>query len=279
MRHLKGVIAAIVAAVAVLATASSAFAGVAVYTSTDVPKFVNDGGNVPSTLTVPPGRTAIHLIEVTNYGYGWSASGQELSAQLFAPDGSSMNLFEIGCFSWPDDASITLTDSAAAALPEKHGCDGLNLVGTSFRPVNSQGRKLSFFAGKAASGPWALRSIDASNGFTNQGDLDRWALRITHFPPTLKASAPSSVKLGGGLTLKATANANGAVVTGGGAKPETTRLVAGKATDVPYRPTKKVKRKIKKKGKARVNIALAFTDETGGTETQTVSVTIKDSAK
>ncbi len=53
MRHLKGVIAAIVAAVAVLATASSAFAGVAVYTSTDVPKFVNDGGNVPSTLTVP----------------------------------------------------------------------------------------------------------------------------------------------------------------------------------------------------------------------------------
>jgi hypothetical protein len=277
MSHLKGMLAMTMAA-ACLVGASSAYAGVAVYTSTDVPKFVPDGGNIPSTLTVPPGRTAIQSIDVTNYGYTWGASGQELSAQLFAPDGSEMNLFEIGCFSWPDDASITLTDSAAADLPEKHGCDGLNLVGTSFRPVNAQQRKLSFFAGKAASGTWTLRSIDASNGFTNQGNLVRWALRITHVPPVLKASAPKSAKLGK-LDLTVNVNANGTIATGGGAKPGTTALVADKPKTISLQVTKKVKKKIKAKGKARVNVSLTFTDETGGTDTGSVSVTIKGSAK
>ncbi len=279
MSRVRGVIAAMAVSLMWLATTSSAHAGVALYTSADVPKFVNDGGNVPSTLTVPPGRTAIQSIEVTNYGYSWPASGQELSAQLLAPDGSSMNLFEIGCFSSPDDASFTLTDSAPAALPEKHGCDGLNLVGTSFRPVDPKNRTLGFFAGRAASGTWTLRSIDNSGGFTNQGNLQRWALRITPVPPTLRVSAPNLAKLGGGLTVKATANANGVVVTGRGAKPGTTGLSAGKATDVPFRVSKKVKQKIKRKGKARVNVSLAFADETGGTATQTVSVTVKGSAK
>jgi hypothetical protein len=278
MLHLKGVIAAVAAAFACLAAASSAFAGVAVYTSADVPKFVADGADVPSTLTVPPGRTAIQSIDVTNYGYSWFASGQELSAQLFAPDGTSMNLFEIGCFSSPDNASFTLTDSAATPLPEKNGCDDVNLVGSSFRPVDSQNRKLSLFAGRTASGTWTLHSIDNSAVFTNQGSLERWALRITHVPPVLKASAPKASKLGA-LTLTATANANGTILTGGGAKPDKTALVADKAKAISYRVTKKVKQKIKKKGKARVNVSLAFTDETGGTDARNVSVTIKGSAK
>jgi hypothetical protein len=186
-----------------------------------------------------------------------------------------MNLFEIGCFSSPDDASLTLTDSAAAPLPEKHGCDGLNLVGSSFKPVDPQGRGLSFFSGRPASGTWILRSIDSSSGFTNQGDLQRWALRIGHVAPALKASGPRSAKLRAGLTLTATTNADGTIVTGGNAQPGTTRLVAGRATAIPYRVTKKAKTRIKKKGKARVSISLAFTDETGGQAAQVVSLTIK----
>jgi hypothetical protein len=274
MLRLKGVIAAMAAAVACLATASSAFAGVAVYTSTDVPHFIPDGGDISSTLAVPPGRTAIQSIDVTNYGYSWNASGQELSAQLFAPDGTSMNLFKIGCFSSPDNASFTLTDSAATPLPEKNGCDDVSLIGTSFRPVDPQNRKLSLFAGRSASGTWTLHSIDNSASFTNQGTLERWALRITHVPPVLKASAPKASKLGA-LTLTATANANGTIVTGGGAKPEKTALVADKPKAISYRVTKKLKKKIKKKGKARANISLSFTDETGGSDTQSVSVTVK----
>jgi hypothetical protein len=274
MPRLRGVIAAVTAA-ACLATASAAQAGVALYTSADVPKFVNDGGDVPSTLTVPPGRTAIQSIEVTNYGYSWAASGQELSAQLFAPDGGSMNLFQIGCFASPDDASFTLTDSAATPLPEKHGCDGLNLVGTSFRPVDPEGRGLSFFNGRPASGTWTLRSIDSSAGFTNQGNLERWALRITHVPPVLNVSSPQVAKLKAGLAVTATADANGTVAIGGDAQPAATRLLAGSATTIPYRVTKRVKKRLRKKGKARVSISLAFTDETGGTATRSVGLKIK----
>jgi hypothetical protein len=278
MSQMKGVVATIAVAAACLVGAGSAYAGTAVYTSTDVPKFVANGADIPSTLTVPPGRTAIQSIEVTNYGYTWGASGQELSAQLFAPDGSEMNLFEIGCFAWPDGSSITLTDSATTPLPTKHGCDGLDLVGTSFRPVNSQQRKFSFFAGKPASGTWTLRSIDADNGFTNQGSLLRWALRITHFPPVLKVSAPQSSKLGA-LTLTAEANADGTVVIGGGALPDKSALVANKPRDLAFLVSKKVKRKIKKKGKARVSVSLSFTDETGGTASENATVTVKRSRK
>ena len=45
-----------------------------------------------------------------------------------------MFLFEIGCFDSPANASFTLTDSAPLFLPEKNGCDDINLVGTSFSP-------------------------------------------------------------------------------------------------------------------------------------------------
>lgn len=273
--RLKGIVATVATAAAFLAIAGTAYAGVAVYTSTDVPKFVANGGDVPSTLTVPAGRTAIQSIEVTNYGYSWPASGQELSAHLFAPDGSSMTLFEVGCFDSPQNASFTLTDSAATALPEKHGCDGLNLVGTSFRPVNAEQRKFSFFAGKPASGTWTLRSIDNDGGFTNQGNLERWALRITHFDPVLKASAPATGKASKELTVTVNANANGTVVTGGGAKQSKSSLIAGKSTAVHFRVTKKIRNKARKKGKARANVTLTFTDETGGQDTETVSLKIK----
>jgi hypothetical protein len=273
--RLKGIVATVAVWAAYLATASSAFAGVAVYTSTDVPKSVGVSADIPSTLTIPPGRTAIQSIEVTNFGYSWPASGQDLSAELFGPDSSSIGLFEVGCFDSPDNASFTLTDSAAQPLPEKNGCDGINLVGTSFRPVNAEQRKFSFFAGKASSGTWTLRSVDNGSPFHNQGALERWALRITHVPPVLKASAPKTGKLGKQLALTATANADGTVAIGGGAKPDKTALTADKSKAVPFRVTKKIRKKIQKKGKARVNVGLTFTDETGGVDTQTVTLKVK----
>jgi hypothetical protein len=262
-------------AAAGLAAAPSAEAGVVTYTSADVPKNIFHSGNVPSTLTVPPGRTAIQSIDVTNYGYNWPASGQELSAQLFSPDGASMFLFEIGCFDSPANASFTLTDAAPSPLPEKNGCDNINLVGTSFRPVDPQGRQLSFFNGRTPSGTWTLRSIDNGVSFLNQGSLRRWSLRITHAPPTFTASGPGAANVGAPIVLTAFSNATGAVTVGGDANPATTNMTAGISTAIPFTPTAAVLNQIKKTGTAQATVNLGFADQTGGTASSSVAVTLK----
>ena len=51
--------------------------------------------------------------------------------------------------------------------------------------------------------------------------------------------------------------------------------MAGKATEVHYRLTKKIRNKVRRKGKLRAGVTLRFTDETGDAATQGVTVTIK----
>jgi hypothetical protein len=277
---MRRVIAILATVGAFAAAAPCAIAGVATYTSTDVPKHVFDDtgpDGIPSTLAVPGGRTAIQSIEVTNFGYGWPASGQELSAQLLAPDGTSMFLFEVGCFDSPSNASFTITDSATAlADGEDVHCTNDFLLGGSLRPDDPQAKKLSIFNGRSPSGVWTLRSIDNGVLFTNQGDLNRWALRINHAPPTLTATAPKRRKLSGKLAVTATSNADGNVSLGGSVKQATQGLDAGQPASIPFKVKKKVRAKIEKKGKAQVKVDLAFTDETGGTATSSVTVVVKD---
>jgi hypothetical protein len=269
----KGVTGLIVAVG--LIAAPSAIAGTATYNST-APLHVADSSTSSSKITVPPGRTRIQSVEVTNFRVFWPASGQEMSTEIVGPDGTLMNLFEVGCFLY-DPADIwTFSDGAALSAPNSKNDPKCNLGGGAFRPVDlPENRKLSIFSGKEAAGTWTLRATDSGVQFTNQGDIQTWAVRIVHAPPTVNASAPKSSKLGKKLAATVLTDANGNVVTGGAAQQSTTTVKAGQVTDVPIKVTKRTRKKVAKRGKATVSIDLAFTDETGGTATDTVSVKLK----
>jgi hypothetical protein len=154
------------------------------YGSTAILPVPDDTGpaGVTSTIVVPPGTGAVQLLEVTNFRVQWGASAQELSTQLIAPDGTFMNLFEVGCGSGFDAPDIwAFSDGASqTAFNDKFDpkCD---LPGGTFRPVDlPENRKLSIFSGKQASGNWTLRAVDNGVTFNNQGTILSWAVRITH---------------------------------------------------------------------------------------------------
>jgi subtilisin-like proprotein convertase family protein len=272
--------AVLATAVAALA-APSALAGTATYTN-NVPFFVSDSSITNSVITVPAGRTAVQSIEVTGIQIDWGASAQELSVQLISPDGASMFLWEKGCGgagSYPPNSNFAISDvGTALADGSAPNCTDALLIGGVLRPDDPAAKKMSFFNGKAPSGNWTFRATDSGVQFTNQGTVKSWSLRIVHAPPTLKATALKTGKVGK-LSLTATPNADGSLAIGGGAKSGKTNLKANKAVSIPFAPTKKIAKKIAKKGKALVKVDLVFTDETGGRATETVSVTVKRKKK
>ena len=248
---------------------AGASAGVATYNSTG-PMFVTDD-NAPngnsSKITVPPGRTPVQSVEVTNFTVFWPASGQDMRAQIIGTDGTTMTLFDEGCFTYDEDHVWGFSDAAAQLTWNDKDDPKCDLGGGTFRPVN----KLSVFAGKAATGIWTLRAID-KGCIGNQGSIQTWALRITHAPPTLTASGPKSADLDGKLKVFAKADANG-TVTAGAAK---VNLTAGEQVAVPFKVSKKTRKRIGQKGKSLVKVKVAFTDETGGTANSTVPVKVKE---
>ena len=267
---------------ACLVLAPSALAGTATYNST-APLHVSDD-NGPngdtSTINVPPGRTPVQSVEVSNFRVDWPASSQELSTQLVGPDGTSLFLFTEGCFSYEDQDVWVFSDSGTQTAPNDKNDPKCALPGGTFKPTDifPTFKKLSIFSGKSATGTWTLRAIDNGAQFTNQGTIVSWAVRVAHAPPTLTVDAPAAGKLAS-LSIKATSNANGSVTTGGGANPATIPLTAGVPKQIAFSPTKAIRKKLKKKGKARAGVSLAFTDETGGTANANVSFTVKGKKK
>ena len=259
-----------VALVVALLAAPSASAGVATYNST-APLHVGDDNapnGVTSTITVPPGRTAVQTVEIVNFRVDWGASAQEMSARVEAPDGTPVQLFDEGCFDYQAQDVWGFSDAAAQLTWNDKDDARCDLPGGTFRPVE----QLSAFSGKASPGAWRLRAIDNGAQFTNQGDIESWALRITHAPPVLTASAPKSADLDRKLNVFATADADGSVAAGAGAVDAN----AGQLVAVPFRVSKKIRKKVAKKGKAGVKVNVAFTDETGGTANAVVGVRVKD---
>lgn len=263
---------------ACLASAPNALAGVATYNSTGPLPVTDDTGpaGVTSTINVPPGRTAVQSVEVSNFRIDWAASAQELSTQFAGPDGSSLFLFTEGCFSYDADDVWVFSDSGTQTAPNDKNDPKCDLPGGTFRPTDvfPTFKKLSIFSGKPSAGTWTLRAIDSGAGFTNQGTIESWAVRIVHAPPTLTATAPAVGKLAS-LAITATSNANGSVTMGGGAIPATIPLTANVPRQIAFSPIQAIRKKLKKKGKASVNVSLAFTDETGGTANATVAFTVK----
>jgi hypothetical protein len=279
MRNPTMVLAALTVAAA-LAAAPSAIAGTATYDSTG-PLFVPDEtgpAGVTSSITVPPGRTAVQSVEVTNFRINWGASAQELSTQFIGPDGSSLFLFTQGCLSY-DAADIwTFSDSGAQTAPNSKNDPKCDLPGGTFRPADPTFKPLSIFSGQPASGTWTLRAIDNGVQFTNQGSIVSWAVRVVHAPPTVTATAPPSLNLNGPLAVTAQSNANGTLATSGDIAPGAAKLLANAPTPVPFTVSAPISDLIKKNGTARVNINLAFTDETGGTAASSVSLEVKGNA-
>jgi hypothetical protein len=268
----------VAAIVAGLALAPSALAGVATYNSTG-PMFVPDDtgpDGVTSTITVPPGRTAIQSVEVRNFRVDWAASAQELSTQFIGPDGTSLFLFTEGCFSYDEEDVWVFSDSGAQTAPNDKNDPKCALPGGTFRPTDifPDFKKLSIFSGKPATGSWTLRAIDNGTAFTNQGTIESWAVRIVHAPPTLTATAPGVGKLAD-LAITATSNANGSVTIGGATAPATVPLAANVPTQIAFNAIQPIRKRLKKKGKASANVSLAFTDETGGTANATVAFLVK----
>jgi hypothetical protein len=269
------VLAALTVAAA-FAAAPSALAGTATYNSTG-PLFVPEGLVRTSTISVPSGRTPVQSVEVTTFRAQWPASGQDLSTQLIGPGGAFLNLFEVGCFSFQSTDVWAFSDSASQAAFNDKNDPKCDLPGGTFRPVDlPENRKLSIFSGEG-SGTWTLRATDKGL-IANQGSIQSWAVRIVHAPPTLTATAPPSLNLTGPLTVTAQSNANGTVATSGDIAPGTAALAANVPTPVPFTVSAPVRDLINQQGTARVNINLAFTDETGGTAASAVSVEVKGTA-
>ncbi len=187
---------ALLAGVAALG-AGTAHAQTVTYGSTGVLAVPDDTGpeGVTSTIVVPPGTGAVQSVEVTDFRIQWGASAQELSTQLISPDGTSMNLFEVGCgFGFQPTDIWTFSDLAAQPAFNDKVDPKCDQPGGTFRPVDlPENRKLSIFSGKQASGSWTLRAIDNGVQFSNQGAIQSWAVRITHVPPAADpAPAPAA---------------------------------------------------------------------------------------
>jgi hypothetical protein len=270
MRHLMRVTAVSAVAAAALVAAPSASAGVATYNSTGLLIVTNDNApnGVTSKITVPPGRTAVQSVELTNFIVFWPASAQEMSARLEGTDGTAVSLFTEGCFNYETSDVWSFSDTAPIQTWNDKDDPKCDLPGGALRPLG----KLSTLAGKAASGTWTLRAIDSGAIFNNQGNIQTWALRITHAPPILTTSAPKSADLDGKLKVFATADADGSATTGAGKVD----MNAGQQVAVPFKVNKKTRKKIAKKGKAQVKVKVSFTDVTGGTANAVVPVKVKD---
>ena len=253
-----------------LVAAQGAFAGVATYNSTGLLHVSDDSApeGVTSKITVPPGRTAVQTVEVTNFTVFWPASGQEMSARIEGTDGTPVALFDEGCFDYEQADVWAFSDAAAQLTWNDKDDPKCDLPGGTFRPLG----QLSAFAGKQASGTWTLRAIDNGAQFTNQGNIQTWALRITHAAPKLTASPPKSADLDGKLKVFAVTDADGTVTAGAAA----TDLNAGQQAAVPFKVSKKARKRIRKKGKAQVKVSVSFTDETGGSANAVVPVKVKD---
>jgi hypothetical protein len=270
----KVCVAAVVGVTALLAMTGSAFAGVADYTNTSSFSVPNNTGQagIPQPVSVPPGRTPVQGVELTNVmpSYGGSG-GTDLSLRLTGPNGTSVDVIGAGCNIYPNTSAFTISDSAALAISNPAFCTALQA-----NPTTASGRPaqpLSTFNGIPSAGVWSLTVIDAGVNNVTNGSFKGWTLHLTHTNPTLKAD-PAPFKIKKKFAISAVCDANCTVTTGGAAGVTRTQLVADSVGTIVAPANKKAQ----KKGKGAVT--LTATDETGGTATTTVNAkTLKTKPK
>lgn len=266
-------VAAAAAVIAMLASTGSALAGVANYPSTGTFGVPNNTGQagVPSQVFVPPGRTPVQSVQLTNvmpsFGGG---GGQDLQLRLKSPNGPDIHILNLGCTTYPNTSAFTISDTATLSVDTPAFCTAL--AGAPTATSGKPSEPLSAFNGQPSGGTWTVTVVDVGISAT-LGSWNGWTLQINHANPTITAS-PAPFKIKGKFALSATCDANCSVTTGGAAAATTTQLAANSPGTIVAPATKKAK----KKGKGVVT--LTATDQTGGTGTTTVNAkTIKTKPK
>jgi hypothetical protein len=268
--RLRGIALSLLTALSIagaLALPGAASAGVADYTndsSFGVPNNTGQAG-IPSQVFVPPGRTPVQSLELTNVMPSFGAGGgTDIQLRLKGPTGTEIQLLSNSqCTFWPNTSAFTISDSAATDINSAGFCSGQLPTGSG-KPTDP----LSTFAGSPSGGTWTVTVVDLGIN-TTQGSWNGWTLRLTHAPPTLAASR-SKLKVKGRLAFNARCDANCTVRAGGAVKPKTQKLLAGSPGLIVAKPTRKARRRLRSHKPVRVK--LTATDETGGTATATIRV-------
>ena len=271
---IKPFIAAAVGVTALLATTGTAFAGTADYASTATFGIPGDTGQagLPSQVFVPPGRTSVQSLQLTEVGpsYG-GGGGADFSMRLKSPTGTEITLISNGCATYPNTSAFTISDTATNPIDGNGAfCTALN--GGNPTTAGKPTEPLSAFNGQPSVGTWTVTVVDAPLG-PPRGSWNGWNLEINHANPTLKAD-PAPFKIKKKFAISAVCDANCRVTTGGAAGATTTQLTANSPGTIIAPASKKAQ----KKGKGMVT--LAATDETGGTATTRVNAkTLKTKKK
>lgn len=149
-----------------------------VYSSSDIPKVINDLSTIGSTVNVPVNGTVTHVsLNDLTFEHG-GLSG--LSFGLGAPDGTLVDLFafnDYGFYTWcgGGNCQLSIDDDAVAGLKPP-----FPLTGGTFRPSRNS---FAGFQGKASNGDWTLYVTDDNEsggddvGDTS-GDLYGWKLEL-----------------------------------------------------------------------------------------------------
>jgi hypothetical protein len=276
MTHARRSFSALLIGISGLACfASSAAAGAADYTTTAGFTIPNNTGinGIPSSVFVPPGRTAVQKVELTELQPTFTAGGgTDLELRLQSPTATELTLFGTGCATFPNTTNFSMNDEASE-LAGSAGFCATEVVGGAGRPNNVDTETFSIFNGATSSGVWTLIVRDVGLQAPT-GIWKGWNLRITHAPPVLTAKAARQ-RLARTLTLRAGCNAECSLRIGGAARPRTERLAPNSPTLLAVSLKKKVARKIRRRGRGRARVRLTATDPTGGTATRIVRIRLR----
>lgn len=152
-----------------------------VYSSSDIPKAIDDLTTIGSTVSVPVNGTVTHVsINDLNFVHGglWN-----LSFGLGAPDGTLVDLFafeEYGSYTWCGGSNCDLSiddDAIEGLIPPQ-----FPNTGGTYRPSRNS---FAPFAGKQSNGAWTLYVTDNfapepgdTDAGDTTGDLFGWSLEV-----------------------------------------------------------------------------------------------------
>jgi hypothetical protein len=212
---MRGITTAISAAtgVIVLSLAASASAATVIYTSSDVPKAVDDAQSATSGVTIPPGRTAAVDVDVVGLNLASPAGSGDRTLLLRGPNGGTAGIVAGPCDTIADTGMI-VDDEAPAAF----SCQPPAL--SSMRPG---GAPLSSLDGPS-SGTWTMTFGDSGGApAADPGSLTTWSMRVTHAPFLLTVLAKGQELLPK-LRLRATCNAKCLITSSGDVKARKIKL-------------------------------------------------------
>jgi hypothetical protein len=261
-------------ALAVFGIADTASAATQSYTNHASITVPNNSGiaGIPDPVTVPAGRTPVQSVEVSNAQPIWSSGGTDFEMWLIDPSGSRLDLMTIGCPVMNPGTHFAVRDSAAIPADDTIAFCNNQLNGGEGKPNDPGGGTFaSKYNGKPTAGTWTLFLRDAGV-IAGGGVFNDWTLTIVHAPFVLTDSA-NKQKLKKSLLINASCNANCSLSTSGDAKATTFSLAQNQSQQLRVPLTKKARKRLAEKGKAKIGLSAA--DGYGDLTSATLKVKLK----